>query len=114
MSNRNAKGKAKYESPILVPLGEMAKGSGVCTTGSSVAFPACSAGSSHTGGVSCSTGSGFGGAVIDCTAGATATRACTAGATANTACTAGPSNNGGTCSAGGSASPTCTGGAAPG
>ena len=26
MSSKNAKGKPKYESPILVPLGEMAKG----------------------------------------------------------------------------------------
>lgn len=29
-------GKSKYESPILVSLGALAKGSGVCTTGSSV------------------------------------------------------------------------------
>ncbi len=36
MSEQNDKGKSKYESPILVPLGEMAKGSGACTMGSSV------------------------------------------------------------------------------
>ncbi|MDQ1333395.1 MAG: hypothetical protein QG552_345 [Thermodesulfobacteriota bacterium] len=34
MSNQNAKGKLKYASPIIVPLGSMAKGSGACTTGS--------------------------------------------------------------------------------
>jgi hypothetical protein len=36
MSRSNDKEKLKYESPVLVPLGEMAKGSGVCTGGSSV------------------------------------------------------------------------------
>lgn len=28
--------KMKYASPILIPLGALAKGSGACTTGSSV------------------------------------------------------------------------------
>ena len=102
MPDKNVKGKSKYEAPILVPLGEMAKGSGACGAGSSGLPEACSAGT----GVEVSP--------INCTAGTTATTACTAGATAQTACTAGPANNGATCSAGGSASPTCTGGAAPG
>jgi hypothetical protein len=100
MSDQNAKGKPKYESPVIVPLGEMAKGSGVCSTGSSVVTPSCAAGGADS-------------AVIDCTAGPTAARACTAGNTAQTACTAGPTNVGATCSAGGSANPTCTGGATP-
>ena len=34
MSIQNAKGKLKYESPIIVPLGEMAKGAGAyCAQG---------------------------------------------------------------------------------
>lgn len=98
--NQNA--KSKYESPIIVPLGAMAKGSGVCTTGSSVVPAACSAGNSDTAP-----------GATDCTAGSGATSACTAGNTAQTACTAGPTNVGATCSAGGQANPTCTGGAAP-
>jgi len=64
MSEQNAKGKLKYESPILVPLGEMAKGSGVCATGSSVAP---------------------GGGGTECTAGGTAAGHCSAGTTATTA-----------------------------
>jgi hypothetical protein len=32
----NDKEKSKYEAPILMPLGEMAKGSGACEAGSSV------------------------------------------------------------------------------
>lgn len=103
MSNNNVKMKSQYESPILVPLGEMAKGSGVCTTGSSVVPVLCTAGAADAGAVGAS----------DCTAGSGATSACTAGNTAQTACTAGPTNIGGTCSAGGQANPTCTGGAAP-
>ncbi len=34
MSNANK--KSKYEPPIIMPLGEMAKGSGACSSGSSV------------------------------------------------------------------------------
>ena len=37
MSEQNVKGKLKYESPILVPLGGVAKGSGLCSTGSAYA-----------------------------------------------------------------------------
>jgi hypothetical protein len=100
MSNQNVNAKPNYESPILVPLGEIAKGSGLCATGSAVAPTLCAAGGGDAG-------------VIDCTAGQTAARSCTQGATAKTACTAGPVNIGGTCSAGGQANPTCTGGATP-
>lgn len=62
MSKKDERTKPKYEAPILVPLGEMAKGSG-----------ACSAGSGDTG--SCTAG---GAALIACTAGGAAAT-CTAG-----------------------------------
>ena len=78
---------SKYESPILVPLGEMAKGSGVCEVGTSVVAPACVAGAADS-------------AVIDCTAGLTAERDCTAGTAALRDCTAGVAATGTTCSAG--------------
>ena len=92
---------SKYESPVLVPLGEMAKGSGVCSVGSSVVAPTCDTGTTDS-------------AVIDCTAGPTAVRDCTAGTAALRDCTAGVSATGSTCSQGGHASPTCTGGTIPG
>jgi hypothetical protein len=83
--------KPRYETPIMFDLGSMAKGSGICDTGSAPnADP------------------------LDCTAGPTASRACTAGDSAQVACTAGEANIGGTCSDGGHANPTCTGGGAPG
>ena len=87
MSDKNAEGKLKYESPILVPLGEMAKGSGACTTGSNVVAPACNPGAADS-------------AVIDCTAGSTATRDCTAGTNATRDCTGGVNATRG-CTAGG-------------
>lgn len=59
-------GKPKYESPTVVSLGELAKGSGRADD--------CSAGLT---------------AYRDCTAGTAALRACTAGTSALTACTAG-------------------------
>jgi hypothetical protein len=86
MSDQNATGKPKYESPIVVPLGEMAKGSGVCTTGSSVVAPSCTAGAVDAAVIDCTAGSN---ATQDCTAGPTATRDCTAGTNAIRACTAG-------------------------
>jgi hypothetical protein len=70
--------KAKYETPVLTPLGEMARGSGLCETGSSVVAPSCSPGAADA-------------AVLDCTAGLTATRDCTAGTAALRNCTAGVS-----------------------
>jgi len=83
--------KPRYEKPIMFDLGGMAKGSGVCDSGSAPSVDP-----------------------LDCTAGPNASQACTEGSTAQVACTAGPTNVGGTCSAGGNASPTCTGGGQPG
>jgi hypothetical protein len=97
MSDQNARGKSKYESPILVPLGEMAKGSGVCTTGSSVVAPACSPGASDAAAVDCTAGVT---ATRDCTAGTSATRNCSQGVSAIPACTAGNAATG-ACTAGG-------------
>lgn len=75
MSDKNAKGKSKYESPVLVPLGEMAKGSGYCRTGS-------------------------GASDGDCTSGGSAASYCTAGTSAGTACTAGNVASAAACTAG--------------
>jgi hypothetical protein len=96
MSDQNVKGKSKYESPILVRLGEMAKGSGACTVGSSVVAPACSPGAADA-------------AVLDCTAGLTATRDCTAGTASLRACSAGISALP-ACTAGTAATGACTAG----
>jgi len=71
MSNHDIKGKLtagrkpNYESPVVVSLGELAKGSGQddCTAGPT--------------------------AYRDCTAGTAALRACTAGVSATVGCTAG-------------------------
>ena len=78
MSNQNAKGKPKYESPILVPLGEMAKGSGDCVAGLSDVVD-CTAGTA---------------ALNNCSQGVSALVACTAGLSAAAACTAGGKNVG--------------------
>lgn len=95
MSGQSSK---KYESPILVPLGEMAKGSGLCEAGSSVAPVACSPGAADA-------------AVLDCTAGLTATRDCTAGTAAVRNCSQGVSAIP-ACTAGTSATDACTAGGA--
>jgi hypothetical protein len=97
MSGQNVKGKSKYESPILVPLGEMAKGSGVCETGSSVAPVSCSPGAADTFVLDCTAGLT---ATRDCTAGTAALRNCTAGVSALPACTMGTAATG-ACTAGG-------------
>jgi len=98
MSDQNAKGKSKYESPILVPLGEMAIGSGACSTGSGVVC-------APYGGATCSN---TGSSPVDyCDAGVCANQNaasyCSAGTTASSTayCTAG--NSGGTCNNGASA-----------
>jgi len=76
MSDQNSMRKPKYETPPVVPLGELASASGACSAGS--------------------------GDVTDCTAGALAKNACTAGpvnvgatcsagGTANPTCTGGAS-----------------------
>jgi hypothetical protein len=64
MSDNEKRTKPKYEVPIIIPLGEMAKGSGACSGG-----------------------------YLDtdtCTAGPLAQTACTAGTVAHDGCTAGP------------------------
>ena len=63
MSDKNARKKPKYEKPILISLGDMATGSGACTTGS--------------------------GDTVTCTAGGLAGIACTAGTAAQVGCSAG-------------------------
>ena len=85
MSYNEKRVKPKYESPILVPLGEMARGSGVCGAGSAVA-----------GGVpwgdvgTCAVGACVQpGPITDCTAGALANQDCTAGPNAGRDCSAG-------------------------
>jgi len=108
MSDQNKK-KMKYESPVLVPLGALAKGSGVCTTGSAVVSaprPTATATSSPAPApvvipLGCDCGPTNTAGTIDCTAGGTAYQDCSAGPTANRDCTAG------TC-----AQSACTGGSA--
>jgi hypothetical protein len=107
MSDQNAGGKSKYESPILVPLGEMAKGSGLCGTGSSAlggvyGSETCSTGTSPVDYCSPGTNATHLGASY-CSAGITAADYCSAGtaASASSYCTAG--NSGGPCVNGGSA-----------
>lgn len=100
MSNQNATGKSKYESPILVTLGGMAKGSGVCVTGSSVVPAACAVGGADAGS-RCSCGAAPVSDSIDCSAGVYASRDCTAGTSATRDCTAGTCAKDVTCSAGG-------------
>ncbi len=63
MSDNEKKPKPKYEAPVVVPLGELARGAGDCSRGSA------------------DTG--------DCTAGFAALGACTAGPVATLGCTAG-------------------------
>ena len=75
MSKKNASKKPKYESPTVVPLGELAQGSGYCRAGSHPSTGDC------TGGIM---------ALSYCTdAGVNAGTACTAGPAAPTDCTAG-------------------------
>lgn len=92
-----------YASPILVPLGALAKGSGQCTAGSAV-IP----GDDDDGG-----GGGEPGTCVntgtDCTAGATATNDCTAGPTACRDCSAGTAAVR-ACTAGTAATAGCTAG----
>lgn len=106
---------AKYESPILVSLGGMAKGSGACTTGSAYAgvcvynpggdAPYTDPGNCTVGGLP----NGY------CSAGTTATQLgssyCSAGSTASDYCTAGncaPSATGYCTTSGQDAGAACT------
>jgi hypothetical protein len=94
MSGQNAKGKSKYESPVLVPLGGMAKGTGACTTGSSYAGVCvynpggnapytepgnCTAGGLPNGYCSAGTTATINGAAYCSSSGVTASDYCTAG-----------------------------------
>lgn len=100
MSDQNDKKKSKYESPVLVPLGEMAKGSGACTGGSQVVTVvtctdgptdvalACTCGGTPTLTTVGDCSPGYY-ATNDCSAGPTATNNCVAGDCAQVACTAG-------------------------
>jgi hypothetical protein len=104
MSNKNAEGKPKYESPILVPLGGLARGSGVCSAGSSVS------GGVPWGNIGiCTTGTCVYPGISDCAPGYTASNDCTAGPTANRDCTAGTCALR-ACTAGTAATSACTGG----
>ena len=122
MSDQNFKTKPRYESPILVPLGEMVKGSGVCSTGSSalnsttgncfagttVAAVFCSAGGGDTAPVNCTAGTN---ATTGCTMGTAALATCTQGVSALTACSAGNTTLP-ACTAGTVATGACTAGGA--
>jgi hypothetical protein len=55
MSKKNAIKKLKYESPTVVPLGELATGSGYCAAGNSAGTGYCDAGIFASGGY-CSMG----------------------------------------------------------
>jgi hypothetical protein len=66
-----AEAKPRYDSPVVVPLGELARGSGQCTPGSAVAVVPCSPGSAADG---------------DCTNGVEVGGSCFNGATAGALC----------------------------
>ena len=77
MSNRKSREKPKYETPTLVPLGNLAQGTGYCSAGSNASLGYCSAGYA---------------AQAACTAGTLAGAACTSfGISAISACTGGGS-----------------------
>jgi hypothetical protein len=78
--------KPRYETPILFDLGSMAKGRGVCETGSGVTSGPldCTAGPSASN--DCTAGTA---ALNNCSQGVSALVACTAGNSATSACTAG-------------------------
>lgn len=99
MTKKYNKEKLVYASPILIPLGELAKGSGQCTAGSAVIPEDGEPGTPGTcvnTGTDCTAGST---ATNDCTAGPTACRDCSAGTAAVRACTAGTAATAG-CTAG--------------
>jgi hypothetical protein len=94
MPDQNAKGKPKYESPILVPLGGLARGSGACTAGSGY-VGACKIDviGTNPGGYAGDCTSNGAAPIGNCTAGVTATQIaatyCKAGTTASDYCNAG-------------------------
>ena len=100
MSNQNAKGKLKYEAPVLASLGAMGKGAGVDCSAGSNAVGLCHAGTSASPG--------------DCTSGTTAGSFCTSvGNSAQTACTAGNTAVSANCSGGSLPGAGCTAGTTP-
>ncbi len=119
MTKTYNKEKLVYASPILIPLGALAKGSGQCTAGSSVITADGGDGGGDGGpipgggGVPIPGGGGEPGICLntgtDCTAGSTATQDCTAGPTACRDCSAGTAAVG-ACTAGTAATVGCTAG----
>ena len=114
----NANKKSKYEPPILMPLGEMAKGSGACTPGSSVGTgfnPGCLDYAGPWGALTCSPGSA---PVEYCSQGINANRIgaayCQPGVGAADYCDAGNCAPGpaGYCTAGDNAGDYCSAGTA--
>lgn len=78
MIDTKSKMKPKYETPTVVPLGELARGTGYCTAGLSVGS-----------GGYCSAGGTAGGEGGYCTAGNIASDYCTIGSAAGAGCTTG-------------------------
>jgi hypothetical protein len=72
MVDKEKKTKPKYEAPIVVPLGEMARGAGDCSPGSGDTGTCTSVGGAATG---------------TCTHGVSASATCTNGVSAITTCT---------------------------
>jgi hypothetical protein len=102
MSDKNVKGKLKYESPILVSLGGMGKGTGAdCTAAGLSAVGYCSA-----------TGTWAHGGAGYCTTGASAGDYCTSVGTTATlgGCTTTGVSAGAACTGGGTAAPCGAGG----
>jgi hypothetical protein len=113
MSHDEKSAKSKYESPVIVPLGGMAKGSGNCAPGSSAfdtnvgndgpyGLKTCSTGTTpidycSPGTYADRTGSAY------CSAGVTAADYCTAGTQAGAKSTCKAGNSGGVCNNGSSA-----------
>ena len=75
MSKKDERTKPKYEAPIVVALGEMARGAGACTAGPSD-VDACTAGGLAQ--TACTAGPTNNGAT--CTSGGSASPTCTGGA----------------------------------
>jgi|APFre7841882654_1041346.scaffolds.fasta_scaffold196622_2 hypothetical protein len=85
MSENKRTNKPRYESPVALPLGEMAKGSGDCSTGSVVTVGLrCSDGNKTS--MECLEG---GAAGVDCTEGGAAGVSCTGLGGAAASCTLG-------------------------
>ena len=85
MSDKNTGRKLKYEAPVMIPLGTLARGLGYCSTGSGASDGYCEPGAAAaaycTAGIAAGTACTQGGAALTaaCTAGDSAVGACTAG-----------------------------------